>query len=242
MQDTAHDVTVTILETGRCSADVQAAARSVLSADELARFKEFHFDRDRRDYALAHALLRRSLSDRDPGTSPQDWRFETRQGGKPQLAGRSDLEFSLTHARGLVACAVTATGPVGIDAETDTRSVEVDLLMNEVCSVRERRALAQLPDLERRSRFLDFWTLKEALLKAHGLGLSEDLAGLDFQIGSDLEIDFKMPRSFPDTPLSCRLVRVRGLGRVAVAGSGPVRAAAVRMVQPSSLTQPFPAA
>ena len=47
-----------ILETTGCSSEDLESALEILSEDELQRFHAFHFDQDRKDYALAHALLR----------------------------------------------------------------------------------------------------------------------------------------------------------------------------------------
>ncbi len=79
-----------ILETVGCSSEDLESALEILSEDELQRFHAFHFDQDRKDYALAHALLRKTLSDLEPGTAPRDWEFAPMATGKPAVAGRSD--------------------------------------------------------------------------------------------------------------------------------------------------------
>ena len=58
-----------ILGTASCSSEDLESALEILSEDELQRFRAFHFDQDRKDYALAHALLRKTLSDLEPGTA-----------------------------------------------------------------------------------------------------------------------------------------------------------------------------
>lgn len=217
MPDKLHDVTVNILETGMCAPGDLEAACDVLSDDELARFQRFHFDEDRNDYALAHALLRRTLSDREPSTDPHAWRFEADATGKPRITGRAGPDFSLTHTRGLVACAVAVAGRVGIDAETDSRSADVDLLMPEVCAPPERAALAALAGAARRSRFLDFWTLKEAYLKAQGLGISENLTAIAFFVKSDTDIRLETFGGGHRADWSLRIFRIGAGGRVALA-------------------------
>src|SRR2546430_17315882 len=55
-------VHVWCLDTERLSAREVASAFAVLSPEEQLRQRLLHFPEDRRDFALAHALLRHSLS------------------------------------------------------------------------------------------------------------------------------------------------------------------------------------
>jgi 4'-phosphopantetheinyl transferase len=220
---------VSILETDGCEADDLDAALQTLSQEELQRFRAFHFDQDRKDYAFAHALLRRTLSDLDLGTAPRDWQFAPLASGKPAVADRSDLDFSLTHTRGLVACAVTRKGAVGIDAETDQRAIEVDLLMRDVCSTGERRDLATRQGSDKTSRFLDFWTLKEAFLKAGGLGITADLTAVSFTLVGDRDIALSAPPDLARPNSSFQICRRPGRWRVALAVFGELDARDVEM-------------
>ncbi len=213
-----------ILETTGCSSEDLESALEILSEDELQRFHAFHFDQDRKDYALAHALLRKTLSDLEPGTAPRDWQFAPMATGKPAVAGRSDLDFSLTHTRGLVACAVTREGVIGIDAETDQRAVEVDMLMRDVCSPGERQELAKVEGAHKTSRFLDFWTLKEAYLKAVGLGITADLTTVSFTLADDRDIALSAPPDLRRPASSFQISRRSGHWRVALAVFGGIDA------------------
>lgn len=213
-------VRVRILETNGSGAQDLDAALAILSEGELERFRNYHFARDRKDYALAHALLRRTLSDFAPETERGAWQFETRASGKPGVIARPDLDFSLTHARGLVACAVADTGLVGIDAETDERPLDMEPLFREVCSPGERQELATLTGLARTSRFFDFWTLKEAYLKARGVGITGDLSLTGFTIADDGNIRLEAARGQPGPDATFCIYRCSGPARVALATLG----------------------
>ena len=82
--------------------------------------------------------------------------------GKPDWPG--PVRFSISHANELVACALAGT-PVGLDVEWRrpmARIPEAGL------SPAERAAIAEEP-----ARFFDFWTAREAVLKAAGdLGIA----------------------------------------------------------------------
>src|SRR5437868_14381917 len=104
----ADDVRIWFRSTETMDDAAIAAATSVLSEDELTRYRRFHFARDARDYAAAHALLRRALS-REDGRPPAAWAFDRTAAGQPFLrdAGEAPASFSLSHTHGMVACAVT---------------------------------------------------------------------------------------------------------------------------------------
>jgi 4'-phosphopantetheinyl transferase len=159
--------------------------RALLDTVELERRDRLLFYPDRRDYAAAHAVLRRMLCARY-GADPATWRFEATPTGKPRITGpRSDelIDFSLSHARGAVACAVADAVDIGIDVERIDRSSEVEELAHRFFSQQEaRRVTAAAPPL-RRERFIELWTLKEAYVKALGTGLSSPLDSFAFAFG-----------------------------------------------------------
>lgn len=224
-----QQVRVTILKTDHCCTEDLGAALALLSEAELDRFKKFHFDQDGKDFAFAHALLRKCLSELVPETEPGSWQFATRMSGKPMVTTRPDLDFSLTHTRGLVACVVADTGLVGIDAELDQRSLVVDPLLDDVCSPWERRELAGLTGRARTSRFLDFWTLKEAFLKACGLGISRDLTRISATITDDCIIRLEVPPDLARPDMSFRIFRIDDGGRVALAKTGPLKSQEIKV-------------
>src|SRR5688572_29337842 len=127
------------------------AALALLSGQERERAMQFGFERDRRDYAVAHALLRVVLGQMDssPAITPT---------------------FSLSHTRDLVACAV-GTVSVGIDVEAIEPGVKLMPIAREYFTPLEVEGLERCIGAERGSRFYELWTLKEALFKATGLSL-----------------------------------------------------------------------
>jgi len=162
-------------------------ALRILSADERDRYGRFVYDEDRRDFAAAHALLRRALA--SAGRLPaHQWRLEAIDGGKPRVVGAADadmdLSFNLTHTRGLVACVVGRGFDVGIDVERVVRNRDVALIANSYFAPIEREWLAAAPESERHARFIDIWTLKEAWLKATGVGLAVGLDTFAFSFES----------------------------------------------------------
>jgi 4'-phosphopantetheinyl transferase len=157
--------------------DVSAACARVeaqLSPAEQDRAARFRFQRDRTAFVAAHGLLRLALRQ---ATGRTDWLFDTGPNGKPMLAagqGAAAPQFNITHTPGLAACGLTFAGPIGVDAELRGRAVDVAGVA-ERCFTPEERRRVEMAGAERNQRFIELWTLKEAVAKALGHGLSMDL-------------------------------------------------------------------
>lgn len=162
--------------------------RAALSREEKRRAERFAFGRHRRLYVFAHGLLRFALSDCLPQVEPSDWSFATDRYGRPFVAeprSASHLYFSLSHTDGCVACAVSGHKAVGIDVErVHPRGALMDTAQS-VFSPQELQSLGDLAPAAFVDRFFDYWTLKEAYLKANGRGLSLPLSRFSVLIGED---------------------------------------------------------
>lgn len=172
-------------------------AHDGLSEQERARATRFHASRDRRDYAVAHDLLRRALS-RYHAVPPGGWAFEPDALGKPRVSGpvvEPALEFSLSHTRGFVACAIGRAMAIGVDVERTDRRVSRADLGRMVFSDDEAAALDALPPGDRPARLFELWTLKEAFVKATGRGLSQPVRALSFRFDGAGGIAFEPPAS-----------------------------------------------
>jgi 4'-phosphopantetheinyl transferase len=154
--------------------DAEAAALAALLAPhELARADAFHRDVHRRRYTAGRGRLRELLAayaGGEPGAVP----LVEGPNGKPELAG-SELRFNLAHSESVGIFAVSR-GEVGVDVEVSRRDPPTDWR-----AVADRffheEELARLDGLSTESGWLEFlrvWTLKEACLKATGIGLLTD--------------------------------------------------------------------
>jgi 4'-phosphopantetheinyl transferase len=153
-----------------------AALRPLLDASEQARANRFRFAADRAPYIAAHSLLRAMLS-RMTGIPAADFRFRADKSGKPALdlaQALPDLHFSLSHTRGLAACAVGRPYALGIDAEAWRVPAPIELAARHFAPA-EALLIAEQTPAEQPSTFYRLWTLKEAYLKATGQGLAAAL-------------------------------------------------------------------
>ena len=226
----ADEVRVVWCATAALNEDAVHAATALLSPDERDHAQRLRFRDDARDYALAHALLRRELS-RGSSTAPAAWSFDRGEHGKPFLAGHDAAApaFSLSHTRGMVACAIARPEvAVGVDVETNQRDLDAARLAERFFAATEVAALATLPESARRERFYDLWTVKEAVVKAVGLALPPALPHVAVEIRSDTDIELKRSPIAADGAWQLRLLTPARGFRIAVAilrprGSPPLR-------------------
>lgn len=166
-----------------------------LSAEERARAARFLVGRDRASFAAAHALARRMIA-AAAGVESGALTFQAGEYGKPAVTGpgpASALSFNLAHTRGLVACAVCRGGEVGVDVEAVRDDVQPADLARRFFAASECRVLDATPASERPARFTDLWALKEAYIKAVGLGLSHPLESFAFDFLDGGRLSFVPP-------------------------------------------------
>lgn len=148
-----------------------AAWRPLLNAEEITRADRFYFAPDRETFIVAHALTR-SLLSRFGGLPPEAWRFVAGPHGRPALEpafAALGLHFNLSHTTGVVACAV-ARHEVGVDVESVERRAGSSGIAERFFTPVEVALLNAHPPEQQREAFFRLWTMKEAVMKAMGLG------------------------------------------------------------------------
>jgi 4'-phosphopantetheinyl transferase len=158
---------------------------SVFDEAEKARMVRFVHARNRIEFAAAHGLTRLALG-QALSVPPASLAFVEGPNGKPsaQRDGRpAPVSFNLSHANGMVGVAVLAQPdvPVGFDLERFDRRIELEIA-DRYFRPEEVSWLMGLAPGERPRGFLRLWTLKEALIKATGEGLSRELDSFWFDV------------------------------------------------------------
>jgi len=157
-------------------AEFQILCREVLSVEELGRADRYRTEVAREEFVVSHAALRCLLAGY-VGCLPTEVEYVLGKHGKPALAGaeeRSVWQFNLSHSRGLAAIAVTRGGRIGIDVEGHRGLHRADSLAKTILSEQELAHYERLTEVQQEAFLLRTWTLKEAVLKAMGVGLSVD--------------------------------------------------------------------
>ena len=119
------------------------------------------------------------------------WRPTTGAGARVRTAVRrsprpaTDLHFNCSHSAGLVVCALGAR-PRARRGRRRSRTRRARI--RRWCPATARRPEAEDVAAQGdgwRDRFLTYWTLKEAYLKARGLGISVQLADISFALNGE---------------------------------------------------------
>jgi 4'-phosphopantetheinyl transferase len=235
------DLNVSYCLTGTLDEGAISAAVDQLSLEERARHARFRFARDRRDFAVAHALLRRALSAQFQ-LPPGDWTFVPASNGKPRLeadlAARTHLSFSLAHTDGLVACVVTRDADVGIDVEAIDRSTDALEVAQRHFSPFEIADVEQCRADSRQPRFIEIWTLKEAYVKAIGDGLSCPLDSFGFVFDGPASLRFRSTDAADSASWCFALFAPSDRHRLAVAVRDPSGSARPHLARFDSVTDP----
>lgn len=176
------DVWIFYTQVPSSSPALQAELIPLIGHDERIRAERFCLERDQLLFTSAHALLRVCLT---KAAGARRWHFRTGDFGKPEIdppVGVPPLSFSLTHTNGLVACAVTRGRPIGIDAESIEPARAFMDIAARYFAASEYEQLAAGSETSSVEAFYQIWTLKEAVAKAIGQGLSLTFKGFVFTI------------------------------------------------------------
>lgn len=176
---------------------------NVLSKCELEALGGYSDINVRNEYLAARYLVRGLLSYYSPNIHPRDWKFEKNEFGKPTVScklGTHNLEFNISHSAGIIVCAFSIGATVGVDIESRSRKIEWHEMAQESFSAAEARELGLLTPEKVPQRFFEYWTLKEAFIKAKGMGLSLPLGEFSFLVSEHFPIRIEFSKFIPENP------------------------------------------
>jgi len=109
--------------------------------------------------------------------------------GKPSLDRKvhsSPLQFSMAKSNDRVLVGITRDIPIGVDLEPRNRTTRNSLsLAQRYFSPAEAKALQQLPTSQQDHAFLRAWACKEAVVKAYGEGIANQLCRFTVEMQPD---------------------------------------------------------
>ncbi len=100
--------------------------------------------------------------------------------GKPYQCNKSRVFFNLSHAGNQFVVAVSYNAEVGVDIEIHKDRKSIEGMASEVLSSKELDVFKKLDHFSRQCYFYRQWTLKEASLKAEGIGLTLPINSFGF--------------------------------------------------------------
>ncbi len=150
-----------------------------LDDEERATYERYRVDFKKVEF-LAGRILSKSAIGQFLNVSPRHVRFTKNAYGKPVLDGCSKpLYFNLSHTHGMVTCALSRYGEVGVDVERVNQ--EAFAIIPYMFVPEEINAINTQPGRNAQLQALyTLWTRKEAVMKAVGQGFF--LAPLSFSV------------------------------------------------------------
>lgn len=195
-------VDLVVVPTAGLTSGIVEALMPCLTPDERLRRDRYVHDDDRHAFVVTRALVRAVLSQHGP-SAPDAWRFVTNAHGCPSVvdtqAGAPRLEFNVSHTGGLVALAVARGHRLGVDVEDARRVVREDIA-GRFFAPAEVADLRRLPVADQPRVFFDYWTLKEAYIKARGMGLAIPLGDFAFVLRPPAPPTIRFVPGFADDP------------------------------------------
>src|SRR5260221_1053777 len=159
-----------------------------LSKDECQRAGRFHFQQNKNRFVAGRGILREILGWL-LGIVPHELVFSCGSRGKPRLAEpvvESRLHFNLAHCDSLAVYAVSRVLEVGIDLERIRPVFETEEIVAQCFSEQERARWLSLPIGRRGEACFTCWTRKEALLKATGEGIGDQMDQIEVFFAGDV--------------------------------------------------------
>jgi 4'-phosphopantetheinyl transferase len=185
------------------------ACRRLLDPAETARLGRYISASAADQFLVGRAALKSCLS-RCTGLAPAGWQFVLNAHGKPRLAEtheRNGLSFNVSHSRGMVVCALCRDGDLGVDVEPLDEEYNLDVA-DRFFTPGETAVIQRAAGPAKQETFLKTWTLKEAVIKARGEGLSLPLASFEIDLTATAPLVRFLDR-LPDGPGYWRLFEFR---------------------------------
>jgi 4'-phosphopantetheinyl transferase len=155
-----------------------------LTESERVRYTRFVHDDDRWMF-LVGRVMARALVGRALGCAPTEWRWREGPHGRPEIDEPGvTWRFNVAHSAGLVACVLADGHDVGVDVEDLERRGISPGFARRYLSPGEVADVEAQPAEVQQERLLTYWTLKEAYLKARGLGVSVPLSDIEFTLST----------------------------------------------------------
>ncbi len=138
--------------------------------NKISKYKRWQ---DQQASVLGRLLLIRGVADfYDTQINGSD--ILINENGKPYLKD-NDIEFNISHSGELVICTLQKARPVGIDIE-QMKEIQIEDFFYQMT---ENESTNIKSSTDQKRAFYNYWTQKEAVLKANGKGLSVPLKSFE---------------------------------------------------------------
>lgn len=143
----------------------------ILSEDEKEKTNSYQFRQHQTKYIITHGILRMLLAFYS-NSDPEKLQYIYSSYGKPHLWNNPEITFNISYSNEIGIFAFGFRQPIGIDIEYIRPMPDLQPMTDLLLSEAEKKHITNSSDLSGLNLFYKFWTRKEALVKAAGIGLS----------------------------------------------------------------------
>ncbi|PWS33751.1 4'-phosphopantetheinyl transferase family protein [Pedobacter paludis] len=147
--------------------------KSVLSNEELANSNRYQHYNSKITYITSRYFIRKILCLFKGENDPSSVSFYYKDNKKPATIG---AEFNISHSGNHLLVAVNVS-TIGVDIELIKKDFNFESILETCFNPNEIEVINQSED--KSLKFYNLWTRKEALLKATGEGLVDNLSAID---------------------------------------------------------------
>ncbi len=167
-----NELYVWILEVNSFSDAELRRLFNFLTMEEKNKANNYHFDIDRKRYILGRAVLKQLIS-KYTKRDVHSIHFGYNASKKPFLVpNNTNLQFNLSHSGELIAIAFRFDKvKIGIDIEMIDPTYDYNLILRDYFTENEKGLIENFGY----PAFFKIWTRKEALFKAQGIGLTDEM-------------------------------------------------------------------
>ena len=162
---------------------------SLLSKEEKNRIISKKLHKPRCQSLASTLLIKKAIKD-TLGLTENSFQIKRTKMNRPYIETNEkiNIDFNISHSNEWVVCAIALIGKIGIDIE---EIVPIDInIAKEFLSNEEWKYLS-IYQGEKVKLFYKFWTLKESLLKAVGIGINDLIREINFGVLDDKNNIFK---------------------------------------------------
>lgn len=136
--------------------------------DDISKFNRWQ---DRHSCLFGKLLLKRALTEINSRASLENLQYTPYK--RPYI--NDTVDFNISHSGEYVVCVISTSNKVGVDIE---KIIPIDVSeFSSQLTLSERNAIDVSPDPT--AQFFQYWTKKEAILKANGKGLGLEMNQFD---------------------------------------------------------------
>lgn len=154
--------------------------KRILSDSESQRSDRYHFIKDKYRFIICRALLKSLLAEHI-GLDIDQIIIDVDSNKKPYLPAHPSVYFNVSHSVDYAIIAIAAN-PVGVDIEYINKEFNYKEILPTVYHEDEMKDIEISGD--KQLTFYNFWTRKEAIVKAIGKGIDNDLSKISVTDGS----------------------------------------------------------